>query len=102
MSRVGAWTVLGITAAFHPSSPDERLRPKWAAYVEIESDRAYGQVAVWTSGEAELLVIYASDHKMRTDHYDLTDAASLNSCLDDLTALVVTRPADDTLHTFPD
>jgi hypothetical protein len=100
--RTSEWAVKGITAVFHAPSDEERLRSNWAAHVAVESGTAGGDLAIWTSGDAELLVVYASDGSYRTDHYDLADIAGIDSCLDDLTALMLTRPSDETLHSSPD
>ena len=96
----GKWRRLGISFEFRPPTDEERRRDKWAAQVGLESTDTLGELIVWTSGEAEMTVVYRSDGATRAVHYDLTEV-TLGACLDDLTELLLHRPSSDLLHYAP-
>ncbi|MFJ6673160.1 hypothetical protein ACIQMJ_18780 [Actinosynnema sp. NPDC091369] len=60
-------------------------RDKSAAYVDCETGDLAGQLIVWTSGEAELMIGSFSTGLVDQVHYDLTSPQDLSTCLDDLT-----------------
>jgi hypothetical protein len=88
---------MGITAVFLPPSDESRQRSKWSAVARLESAEAAGELVIWTSGEAEITVVYLSDGAIRIGLYQLTEADP-TGCLDDLTDLMLHRPPDDQLH----
>jgi hypothetical protein len=75
-----AWERAGITWQFTLGP----VRDKSAAWVECELADAFGQLTLWTSGEAELDVGDIASGVTST-HYDLSGPADVGKCLTDLT-----------------
>lgn len=100
-ARRDQWEALGIGVDFRAPTPDERRRVKFSASVRVDSATAIGELAVWTSGEAELTVAYLSDGRYRVEVCEVNGEGGLNDCLDALTNLMVNRPPDGALHAPP-
>ena len=47
------------------------------------------EIAMWSSGDAELTTVHVPDDRVVNKHYDLTGTADLAVLLDELTALLL-------------
>ena len=94
--RESGWSGSAIDSSFRPPSTEEQERDKFAAVLALESALAGGDLIVWTSGEAELMVVY-EDGMARLVHYDLTSIGDLRAAIDHVTDLMIRRPSADLL-----
>jgi hypothetical protein len=59
--------------------------PKPAAWLQLRTDTAEGQLTAWVSGEAEMDWSIAKEAwTNHAPHYDLESTADLRTCVDDL------------------
>ena len=57
---------------------------KPAASLRVERADAEAELILWVSGEAELIYARGIGNEPASEHYEITTALGLNSCLDDL------------------
>jgi hypothetical protein len=57
---------------------------KSAAWIVCTTADREAQLTVWTSGEAELDLAHTSTGAVTSIHYEMSTAADLNVCIDDL------------------
>jgi hypothetical protein len=85
-ARAARWQQVGVQWQLHHGP----TRDKSTAWVDCATARHEAQLIVWTSGEAELDVGDISTGTITSTHYEMSDTAELDVCLDDLTSQLAT------------
>ena len=80
-ARGEQWQAAGIQWQLHHGP----TRSKSSAWVDCTTADRLAQLVVWTSGEADLEVGDISTGAVTITQYEMSDAAELATCLDDLT-----------------
>lgn len=68
-------------------------RDKSAAWIVCTTTDREAQLTVWTSGEAELDLAQISTGTLISTHYEMSTAADLTACLNDLTHRLASAPS---------
>ncbi|MGW3788392.1 hypothetical protein ACWD5Z_27690 [Micromonospora chokoriensis] len=80
-ARASQWNSAGVRWELHRGP----TRDKSAAWIVCATTDREAQLTVWTSGEAELDLAQISTATVVSTHYEMSNAADLTTCLDDLT-----------------
>ncbi|WP_346539609.1 hypothetical protein [Micromonospora sp. DPT] len=81
-ARAAGWQEAGVQWQLHYGP----TRSKSSAWVDCTTAHHLAQLIVWTSGEAELSVGNVSTGAIAITNYEMSNAAELTACLDDLTS----------------
>ncbi|MGW4943387.1 immunity protein TriTu family protein [Actinoplanes sp. NPDC004185] len=81
------WQAAGVQWQLHHGP----TRSKSSAWVDCTTARHLARLIVWTSGEADLEVGDISTGAVTITHYQMSDAAELDVCLEDLTNQINAR-----------
>ncbi|MGC4795758.1 hypothetical protein ACLQ3H_16795 [Micromonospora saelicesensis] len=88
-ARASQWNSAGVQWELHRGPP----RNKSAAWIVCTTTDRQAQLIVWTSGEAELDLAQISTATVFSTHYEMSTAADLTACLDDLTHRLTSTPS---------
>ncbi|MDW5325336.1 hypothetical protein [Plantactinospora sp. KLBMP9567] len=88
-ARTAQWANAGVRWELHRGP----TRDKSAAWIICTTADREAQLTVWTSGEAELDIAQISTGTVTSTHYDMSTAADLTTCLDELTHQLTSAPS---------
>ncbi|MGC5286119.1 hypothetical protein [Micromonospora sp. DT231] len=88
-SHASQWNDAGVHWKLHRGP----TRDKSAAWIHCATKDREAQLTVWTSGEAELDLADLSAGTVISTHYDMSTAADLTACLDELTHRLTSAPS---------
>lgn len=88
-TRTAQWSSAGVRWELHRGP----TRDKSAAWIVCTTTDREAQLTVWTSGEAELDIAQISTGTVTSTHYEMSTAADLTACLDDLTHRLTSAPS---------
>ncbi|GAA2522867.1 hypothetical protein [Pilimelia columellifera] len=91
-SRTESWLRLGGRWQLRPAQPNYG---KPVAGAEMESASWLVDLAIWSTGEAEMSSIRTRDDTMFNKHYELADEGDLEKMLDELVDLLVNDQVPD-------
>ncbi|MFG3602744.1 hypothetical protein [Micromonospora chersina] len=87
-ARASQWNSAGVRWELHRGP----TRDKSAAWIVCTTTDREAQLTVWTSGEAELDLVQISTGTVISTHYEMSTAADLTACLDELTHRLTSAP----------
>ncbi|MFY1633569.1 hypothetical protein ACN27F_09845 [Solwaraspora sp. WMMB335] len=85
LARTETWS--SLTVSWH-TRPIEPNHGKPIVISELESASWIAEIAIWSTGEAELATVRLADDRIVNKHYDLHSVGDLERLLDELVALL--------------